>query len=108
MSLNIKTWLDWKKQEPVLNKDDSAFINEIEALLIKNDYLQKELDHATNTLKQNSNLSEDINPIEVNRLALDFWQDNLAKFFPKQKEPTFIEYRMFYEGYRAGLKKTNE
>jgi len=39
---------------------------------------------------------------QIDQLAREFWQDDLAKFFPKQKEPTYTEYRMFSDGYKQG------
>ena len=39
---------------------------------------------------------------QIDELALEHWQDDLAKFFVKQKEPTYTEYNMFTAGYKAG------
>lgn len=44
-------------------------------------------------------------PEQLDLVAREFWQDDLAKFFPKQKEPTYTEYRMFQAGYKQGLVK---
>lgn len=41
---------------------------------------------------------------EIDYLAKCHWQDDLAKFFPKQKEPTYTEYNMFTAGYKEGFK----
>jgi hypothetical protein len=46
---------------------------------------------------------EDLDPEQLDQLAREFWQDDLAKFFLKQKEPTYTEYRMFQAGYQEAL-----
>jgi hypothetical protein len=46
---------------------------------------------------------EDLDLDQLDQLAREFWQDDLAKFFPKQKEPTYTEYRMFQAGYQETL-----
>lgn len=46
---------------------------------------------------------EDLDLEQLDQLALEFWQDDLAKFFLKQKEPTYTEYRMFQAGYQKAL-----
>jgi hypothetical protein len=45
---------------------------------------------------------EDLDLEQLDQLALEHWQDDLAKFFVKQKEPTYTEYNMFTAGYKAG------
>jgi hypothetical protein len=40
---------------------------------------------------------------QLDQLAREFWQDDLAKFFLKQKEPTYTEYRMFQAGYQKAV-----
>lgn len=42
---------------------------------------------------------------KLDQLALEFWQDDLAKFFVKQKEPTYSEYRMFQAGFQKAQEK---
>jgi hypothetical protein len=68
-----------------------------------NELTSEEIDSMALTYWQNELANE-----EIDSMALAYWQDDLAKFFYKQKEPSYVEYKMFYEGYRAGLKKTNE
>ena len=46
---------------------------------------------------------EDLGLDQLDQLAREFWQDDLAKFFLKQKEPTYTEYRMFQAGYQKAL-----
>lgn len=46
----------------------------------------------------------DLEYLDIEQLAREFWQDDLAKFFLKQNEPTYSEYRM----YRAGFEKALE
>jgi hypothetical protein len=46
---------------------------------------------------------EDLDPDQLDQLAHEFWQDDLAKFFLKQKEPTYTEYRMFQAGYQKAF-----
>lgn len=41
---------------------------------------------------------------KIERLAITFWQHDLAKFFPKSLGPTTCEMRMFNAGYQAGRK----
>lgn len=45
----------------------------------------------------------DLDLEQLDQLAREFWQDDLAKFFVKQKEPTYTEYRMFQAGYQQAL-----
>lgn len=47
---------------------------------------------------------DEIDVDEVYQMALEYWQDDLAKFFVLQKEPTYVEYKMFLEGYKKALK----
>lgn len=47
----------------------------------------------------------DLEYLDIEQLARESWQDDLAKFFPKQKEPTYTEYRMFQAGYEHAIKK---
>ena len=42
---------------------------------------------------------------KLDQLALEFWHDDLAKFFVKQKEPTYTEYRMFQAGFQKAQEK---
>jgi len=51
---------------------------------------------------------EDLDLEQLDLLAREFWQDDLAKFFPKQKEPTYTEYRMFQAGYEAALREQEQ
>lgn len=44
----------------------------------------------------------EINIIEIDQMALEHWQDDLGKFFPTRKTPTYSEYNMFSAGYKAG------
>ena len=46
---------------------------------------------------------EDLDLEQLDQLAREFWQDDLAKFFPKQKEPTYTEYKMFQAGFQKAL-----
>lgn len=39
---------------------------------------------------------------KIDQLALEHWQNDLGKFFVKQKEPSYTEYNMFTAGYKAG------
>lgn len=48
---------------------------------------------------------EDLDLEQLDLLAREFWQDDLAKFFVKQKEPTYTEYRMFQAGYQKALEQ---
>jgi hypothetical protein len=41
----------------------------------------------------------------IKELALIYWQDKLAKFFPKAKEPNGTEYVMFEAGYKKGFEE---
>lgn len=41
-----------------------------------------------------------MNKEDLDKEAAHFWQDDLAKFFPKSKGPTSTELRMFEGGYR--------
>ena len=43
---------------------------------------------------------------KIDQLARKYWQNDLAKFFPKQKEPNYSEYKMFYEGYKAAFEES--
>lgn len=45
----------------------------------------------------------DLEYLDIEQLAREFWQDDLAKFFLKQNEPTYSEYRMFQAGYQKAL-----
>lgn len=40
---------------------------------------------------------------QLDQLAREFWQDDLAKFFLKQIEPTYSEYRMYQAGFEKAL-----
>lgn len=68
--------------------------------------LLKEIEQAIQTLSQKEEANVSIE--DTKQLALEYWQNDLAKFFPKQNEPTYTEYKMFYEGYKAGLTKLLE
>lgn len=46
---------------------------------------------------------EDLDLEQLDQLAREFWHDDLAKFFPKQKEPTYTEYRMFQAGFQKAV-----
>lgn len=46
---------------------------------------------------------EDLDLEQLDQLAREFWQDDLAKFFPKQKEPTYTEYKMFQAGFQKAV-----
>lgn len=37
--------------------------------------------------------------VELKQMAIEFWQDDLAKFFPKSPGPTNTEVVMFKAGY---------
>ena len=50
------------------------------------------------------NKDDEFNTKEIDNLARFHWQDDLAKFFPKQKEPNYTELNMFAAGYKEGLK----
>lgn len=43
------------------------------------------------------------NRAAIKQMALEDWQDDLAKFFPKSKEPTGAEYRMYEMGYARAV-----
>jgi hypothetical protein len=51
---------------------------------------------------------EEMDPQEIDRLATAHWQDDLGKFFPKSKGPTYTELNMFTAGFRAALKMVYE
>lgn len=46
---------------------------------------------------------EDLDLEQLDQSAREFWQDDLGKFFPKQKEPTYTEYRMYQAGFEKAL-----
>lgn len=46
---------------------------------------------------------EDLDLEQLDQLAREFWHDDLAKFFPKQKEPTYTEYKMFQAGFQKAV-----
>ena len=48
-------------------------------------------------------MNTEYNLEQLDQLAREFWQDDLAKFFLKQKEPTYTEYRMFQAGYQKAV-----
>jgi hypothetical protein len=92
---------------------DVVFLKEIEQLVQVLpeiiEFLPSEFKTNTtqkNPTTQNKKDSNELTSEEIDSMALAYWQDDLAKFFYKQKEPSYVEYKMFYEGYRAGLKKT--
>ena len=45
----------------------------------------------------------DLEYLDIDQLAREFWQDDLAKFFLKQIEPTYSEYRMYKAGFEKAL-----
>lgn len=48
-------------------------------------------------------INDELDLEQIDKLAREFWQDDLAKFFPKKKEPAYTEYRMFQAGYQKAL-----
>jgi hypothetical protein len=45
---------------------------------------------------------------DLDKEAAYFWQDDLAKFFPKSKGPTYTERRMFEGGYRLAQEEVEK
>lgn len=45
---------------------------------------------------------------DVKQLAIAFWQDRLAKFFPTSKGPTNTEIEMFKGGWEARAPRLSE
>lgn len=42
---------------------------------------------------------------KAKQLAIVYWQDKFAKFFPKSKGPTDLEIAMFVGGYEVAQKE---
>lgn len=45
---------------------------------------------------------------DLDKEAVYFWQDDLAKFFPKSKGPAYTERRMFEGGYRLAQEEVEK
>lgn len=71
---------------------------DFDAMLKEINWLERENERLTNQI----NYLKTCGDGDVRRMAVIYWQDDLAKFFPTSKGPTSTEILMYEAGYKAG------